>query len=351
VIFLAEDDYYGILGVGRNASQDEIKKAYRTLAKKYHPDRNPNDKGAEEKLKAINEAYDTLGDPDKRARYDRWGTADEQGIDMSGFGDIFSSIFRGFEGFGGFGGFGGMGERSRPSPGQTLRVSIDLSFEEAFFGVEKEIAFNRKIHCETCKGSGAAPGSAPRKCPTCRGQGQIARSMGYLSIAQTCPTCGGLGETIDTPCPECKGEGLQKERKEIKLPVPPGVEDGQGIRISGGGNAGTRRGPYGDLIVMFNVAPHETFIRRGLHVYTEYEIPFSLAVLGGEIEVPTMRGLSKMKVKSGTEGGTLFRMKDKGVHANDGRKGDQLVRVKIQIPKKPTKEQKELLSKLSEASL
>jgi molecular chaperone DnaJ len=345
VEFLAEDDYYDVLGVGRNATQDEIKRAYRTLAKKYHPDRNPNDKSAEEKLKAINEAYGVLGDPDKRSRYDRWGTADEQGIDMEGFGDIFSSIFRGF---GGFGGFGGRSGATGPSAGQTLRISINLTFEEAFFGVEKELAFNRKIHCETCKGSGAAPGSSPKTCPTCRGQGQIARSMGFLSVAQTCPTCGGLGESIDTPCPDCRGQGLQTERREIKLPIPPGVEDGQGIRISGGGNAGARRGPFGDLIVMFNVAPHEIFVRRGLHVYMEHEIPFSVAVLGGEVEVPTMRGLSKMKVSAGTEGGTLFRMKHKGVHAEDGRRGDQLVRVKIQIPKKPSKEQKEFLSKYSE---
>jgi molecular chaperone DnaJ len=345
VAFLAEDDYYDILGVSRNATQDEIKRAYRTLAKKYHPDRNPNDKSAGEKLKSINEAYGVLGDPDKRSRYDRWGTADEQGIDMDNFGDIFSSIFRGF---GGFGGFSGRGGPAGPAPGQTLRISINLTFEEAFFGAEKELAFNRKIHCETCKGSGAAPGSSPKTCPTCRGQGQIARSMGFLSVAQTCPTCGGLGESIDTPCPNCRGQGLQAERREIKLPIPPGVEDGQGIRISGGGNAGARRGPFGDLIVMFNVATHETFVRRGLHVYMEHEIPFSVAVLGGEVEVPTMRGLSKMKISSGTEGGTLFRMKHKGVHAEDGRRGDQLVRVKIQIPKKPSKEQKEFLSKFSE---
>lgn len=345
--FLAEDDYYDILGVGRNATQDEIKKAYRTLAKRYHPDRNPNDKTAEEKLKTINAAYDVLGDSEKRASYDRWGTADAQGIDMGGFQDIFSSIFRGFGG--GFGDFG-FGGRSRagPPPGQTLRISIDLTFEEAFFGVEKEIAFNRKIHCETCKGSGAAPGSSAKTCPTCRGQGQIARSMGFLSVAQTCPTCGGLGETIDTPCPDCKGQGLRQERREITLPIPPGVEDGQGIRIQGGGSAGARRGPYGDLIVMFNVAPDEMFVRRGLHVYTEYEIPFSIAVLGGEVEVPTMHGSSKMKVSSGTEGGKLFRMKGKGVHSSDGRQGDQLVRIKIQIPKKLSKRQKEYLNEFSE---
>ena len=342
---LAEDDYYDILGVERTASQEEIKKAYRTLAKKYHPDRNP-DKDAAEKLKDINVAYDVLGDPEKRANYDRFGTADAQGIDMGGFQDFISSFFGGGRGFGGFGdfGFGGRG-RAGPPPGQTLRLTINLTFDEAFFGADKEIAFNRKVHCEECKGSGAAPGSSPVTCPTCRGQGQVARSMGFLSVAQTCPSCHGTGERIDKPCKACKGTGLENERREMTIPIPAGVEDGQGIRIQGGGNAGSRRGPHGDLIVMFSVEPHDLFVRRGLHVYMEYDIPFPLAVTGGEIEVPTMHGTSKMKVKKGTKGGTLFRMKGKGVHTSDGRKGDQLVRVQIQIPQKLSKEQKEYLSK------
>jgi len=350
VNILAEDNYYDLLGVEKSATQDEIKKAYRTLAKKYHPDRNP-DEAAGEKLKDINAAYDVIGDPEKRANYDRYGTADAQGIDMSGFGDLFSSFFGGGRGRGrGFGGFGRRGGRGRagPPPGQTLRLSINLTFEEAFFGTEKDIAFTRKIHCEECKGSGAAAGSSPVTCPTCRGQGQVARSMGFLSVAQTCPTCQGTGERIETPCKSCKGSGLQNERSEIPIPIPAGVEDGQGLRIPRGGNAGPRRGPHGDLIVMFAVEPHDTFIRRGLHIYLEQEIPFSLAVMGGETEVPTMHGSSKMKVSKSTEGGTLFRMKGKGVHTSDGRKGDQLVRVQIQIPRKLTKEQKEYLRKYSD---
>jgi len=341
---LAEDDYYGILGVEKSATQEEIKKAYRTLAKKYHPDRNP-DEAAGEKLKSINAAYDVLGDPEKRANYDRYGTADAQGIDMGGFQDFISSFFGGGGGFGG--GFGRRG-RAGPPAGQTLRLTIDLTFDEAFFGTDKEIAFNRKIHCDECKGSGAAAGSSPVTCPTCRGQGQIARSMGFLSVAQTCPTCQGTGERIDKPCNSCKGSGLQNERKKITIPIPPGVEDGQGIRIQGGGNAGSRRGPHGDLIVMFEVAHHDIFMRRGLHVYMEQDIPFPLAVTGGEIEVPTMRGSSKMKVSKGTEGGTLFRMKGKGVHTSDGRKGDQLVRVNILIPKKLNKEQKAYLDQYTD---
>ena len=347
VNILAEDDYYGILGVEKSATQDEIKKAYRTLAKKYHPDRNP-DKAAGEKLKEINAANDVLSDPEKRANYDRWGTADAQGIDMGDFGDLFSSFFGG--GRRGFGGFGRRGGRGRPGPppGQTLRFTINLTFEEAFFGADKEIAFNRKIHCEECKGSGAAVGSSPVTCPTCRGQGQVARSMGFLSVAQTCPTCQGTGSRIEKPCKSCRGSGLKKDRSEITIPIPAGVEDGQGIRIQGGGNAGSRKGPHGDLIVMFAVEPHDMFVRRGLHIYVEQDIPFPLAVTGGETEVPTMHGSSKMKVSKRTKGGTLFRMKGKGVHTSDGRKGDQLVRVQIQIPKKLSKEQKEYLRQYSD---
>ena len=337
---MAEDDYYDLLGVNRRATQDEIKKAYRRLAKENHPDRNP-DKAAEEKLKRVNEAYDVLSDSEKRANYDRYGTADFQGINMDGFGDIFSSIFRGFGGFGGGRGRG----RAGPPPGQTLRMTIKLTFLEAFFGTEKEIAFRRKIKCETCGGSGAKPGSSPTQCRTCGGQGQVVRSMGgFMSVAQTCPTCRGLGESIDSPCGDCRGQGLQNERKETIVPIPPGVEDGQGIRIQGGGNFGPRGGPPGDLILMFSVEPHESFVRRGLHVYMETEIPFSIAVIGGEVEVETLWGSSKMKIKKGTAGGTVFRMKGKGVHTEDGRSGDQLVRVNIHIPKKLSKKQKEYLS-------
>ena len=341
---MAEDDFYERLGVSRSSTQDDIKKAYRRLAKDYHPDRNP-EASAEEKLKRVNEAYDVLSDPEKRSNYDRYGTADFQGINMDGFGDIFGSIFRGFGGFGGFGQRG----RAGPPPGQTLRMTINLTFEEAFFGTEKEIAFSRKVKCETCEGSGAKPGTKPIRCKTCGGQGQVVRSMGgFMSVAQTCPTCRGLGESIDTPCSGCRGSGQQNERKETKVPIPPGIEDGQGIRIQGGGNAGQRGGPNGDLILMFSVKPHKEFVRRGLHIYMETDIPFSIAALGGEVEVLTMWGNSKIKVKRGTEGGTMFRMKGKGVHSQDSRSGDQLVRVNIKIPRKLNKQQKDYLRKFDE---
>jgi len=344
------DDYYGILGVSRTASDEEIKKAYRHLAKEYHPDLHPGDKQAEEKLKKVNEAYEVLGDPQKRATYDRYGTTDFRGINWdaeSGFGDIFSQIFRDFSGFGGFGDFGT--GRAGPPPGDNLRVNINLTFEEAFFGTEKQIAFQRLVRCDSCNGSGAKPGSSPTRCRTCGGRGQVIKSMsGFITIAQTCPTCGGLGESIGSPCQKCRGTGLMKERREVRIPVPAGVEDGMYQRIRGGGNAGERGGPYGDLIVVFGVEPHKTFVRRGLHVYLESEIPFSVATLGGEVEVPTMYGNSKIRIGKGTESGTILRMREKGVHAADGRKGDQLVRVNIRVPKHLTKEQEQYLQQFEQ---
>ncbi len=324
-----DDDYYAILGVPRTATTEEIKRAYRRLAKEYHPDMRPGDKQAEEMLKKINQAYDVLSDPDKRANYDRYGTAEAQGINIDGFSDLIRDFF------GGFGGFGFTEqEREGPPRGENLRITIRLTFEQAFFGTEKEIAFNRRVRCTTCNGTGAKPGTTPSRCRTCGGRGQVVRTMGFMSVAQTCPRCEGMGEVIDYPCPKCRGSGLETERREIKIPVPPGVEDGMVQRIRGGGDAGPRGGPNGDLIVVYEVEPHQTFVRRGLHVYTETSIPFSVAVLGGEVEVQTMWGPAKMKVAAGTEGGTLFRMRGKGVHASDGRQGDQLVRVNIQIPKK-----------------
>ncbi len=344
---MASDDYYNLLGVSKNATQEEIKKAYRKLAKELHPDRNP-DKAAEERLKSINEAYDVLSDPEKRANYDRYGTADFEGINMDGFGSIFDQIFRGF-------GFGGMDRgfsQRGPPQGESLRLRIPLTFEEAFFGVEKEVAIRRKVSCNTCSGSGAEPGTSPVRCRTCGGRGQVVRTMGgFMQVSQTCPTCHGMGQSIETPCKQCNGAGLETTREELKFPLPPGIEDGMMQRIRGGGNAGPRGGSPGDLIILFEVAEHDQFIRKGLHVFLETDIPFSVAVLGGEIEVPTMWGSSKLKVKKGTKGGTVLRMKDKGVHTNDGRKGDQLVRVEIHIPEKPSKDQQKFLEQMSEFAL
>ncbi|MEM4734696.1 MAG: J domain-containing protein, partial [Candidatus Thorarchaeota archaeon] len=208
--------------------------------------------------------------------------------------------------------------------------------------------FKRKVTCTSCRGSGAKPGTTPKRCKTCGGRGQVFRSMGFMSVSQTCPTCMGMGEMIDTPCPKCNGTGVETEKRQLKIPVPAGVEDGMAQRIRGGGNAGPRGGPYGDLIIVFNVRNHEKFVRRGLHVYLETDIPFSVAVLGGEVEVPTMWGPSKIRVPPGTEGGALFRMKGKGVHTDDGRQGDQLVRVSIQVPKKLNDEQRKYLEQFDQ---
>lgn len=340
-----DEDYYEILGVSRSATQDEIKRAYRRLAKEYHPDLNPGDKSAEEKLKKINEAYSVLSDPEKRANYDRYGTADFQGINMDDFSDLFRQFFSGFGGFGSF----GMDDRRSRLRGRNLRLNIRLTFEDAFFGTEKTVSFRRQVPCEVCKGSGASPGSSPRRCPTCGGRGQVMRTMGgFMAVTQTCPTCQGIGEVIDSPCKKCKGTGLQREDVKITIPIPPGVEDGMAQRIRGGGDAGPRGGPPGDLILMFHVKPHEKFVRRGLHVYLEHDIPFDIAVLGGEVEVPTMWGLSEIKIPKGTRDGTLFRMRGKGVRTEEGRTGDQLVRVHIEVPKKLTKKQREYLEKFKE---
>ncbi|MBD3405391.1 MAG: molecular chaperone DnaJ [Candidatus Lokiarchaeota archaeon] len=341
---MAEDDYYDILGVERTATPEQIKRAYRKLAKKLHPDLNPGDQSAEDQFKRVNEAYEVLSDPEKRANYDRYGTADFEGVDMGGFGDIFSEIFRSFGG-----GFGRRGRRAGPPPGENLRVRIDLTFEEAFFGTEKEIAFRRKVQCETCKGSGAKPGTSPVTCRTCGGRGQVRRSMGgFMTVSQTCPSCRGAGISIESPCPDCRGIGLQEDRVEIKIPVPAGVEDEMYQRVTGGGNAGARGGPSGDLIIVFRVEAHDDFVRRGLHVFSEIDIPYHIAVLGGEVEVPTMYGTSKMSIPRATHGGTQFRMKGKGVHAENGRKGDQFVRVHIGIPHKISKEQKKYLEQFED---
>ncbi len=346
---MAVNDFYETLGVNRNATQDEIKKAYRKLAKKHHPDRNPNDRAAEERLKAVNEAYDTIGDPEKRANYDRYGTADFQGIDMDGFGSIFDQIFRGF----GFrGGTASQYSSRGPPQGESLRLTIPLTFDEAFFGVEKEVAIRRKIKCKTCTGSGAEPGTSPVRCRTCNGRGQIMQTMGgFMRVLQTCPTCRGIGQIIQSKCKVCRGSGLERTRVELNFPIPPGVEDGMSQRLRGGGNAGPRGGPPGDLLVVFSVEPHDVFVRKGLHVFLDTYIPYSTAVLGGEVEVETMWGTSKLKIKKGTNGGTVLRMKGKGVHANHGRKGDQMVRVEIHIPRKPNKAQQKALQSISEEGL
>lgn len=352
------NDPYGTLGVDQNASQDEIKKAYRKLSKKYHPDIN-HEPGAEDKYKEIQEAYETLGDEQKRANFDQYGSADgPQGFGGQGFGG---------QGFGGFGGdfsdifgqmFGGGGARrdpNAPQQGSDLRYSMDLTFEEAVFGKVTNIKYNRDEECQTCHGSGAKPGSAPVTCHKCGGAGVIDvvqdTPFGRIKTQQTCDVCHGTGKEIKEKCPTCGGVGHLSQAHEVKVTVPAGVEDGQQMRLNSQGEAGINGGPYGDLYVVFNVAPSAEFKRNGTEIYSELAISFVQAALGDEVLVKTVHGNIKMKIPAGTQTGTSFRLKGKGAPRVNGHiNGDQHVEVKIQVPKSLNKGQKEALKAFAIAS-
>jgi molecular chaperone DnaJ len=346
-------DYYRILGVPRDATQEEIKKAYRKLALKYHPDRNPNDKEAEEKFKEINEAYACLSDPEKRAKYDRFGTVDgfefsDAGFDSfaSAFSDIFEDIFGDF-----FGTFTGQRRRTRPKRGADLRYDLSISLEEAVRGCEKEITIPRWVSCELCGGSGAKPGSGPVRCPECGGSGYVRFQQGFFSVSRTCPRCGGSGTYIVTPCRACNGEGRVRKYRTVSVKIPPGVDNGSRLRISGEGELGSHGGPPGDLYIIISVKPHKFFKRQGLDLYCEVPITFPQAVLGGEIEVPTLYGTEKLKIPAGTPSGKEFVLRGKGVPRLGGHsRGDQIVRVYIDVPKKLTPRQKELLQEFARLS-
>ncbi|MFZ5590696.1 MAG: molecular chaperone DnaJ [Bacillota bacterium] len=356
---MAKRDYYEVLGVSRQASAEEIKKAYRKLARQYHPDANPNDKDAEAKFKEIAEAYEVLSDPEKRARYDRFGHA---GFDGQGFG---GQGFGGFEGFGAdFGGLGdifdmffGGGTRRRrgPEKGADLRVDLELTLEEAAFGVERDIKVPREEECTTCGGSGAAPGTKAQVCPACNGSGQIqyAQSTPFGRIVQTrtCDRCRGAGRVLEKPCPTCHGAGRVRRTRSIHVKVPPGVDSGTRLRVAGEGEPGLRGGPRGDLYVFIHVRPHKVFVRDGNDVICEVKISFAQAALGDEIEVPTLEGTAKMKVPEGTQSGTVFRLKGKGIPDVHGYgRGDQHVRVQVVTPTKLSEKQKELLREFARLS-
>ena len=306
-------DYYQILGVERNANQEDIKRAYRRLARQFHPDVNPDNPAAEERFKKINEAYQVLSDPQKRRRYDQFGHEGLQGTGFrgfSGFEDIFSSFGDIFEGFFGFGNRGG---RTRARQGKSLRYDVSLTLEQAFRGVEQEISFHRLEACPACGGTGAAPGSEPRTCPTCQGRGQVVRSQGFFQVASTCPACHGQGEIITDPCQDCRGGGKVRVERTVSVKIPAGVDTGSQLRLAGEGEKGRNGGPPGDLYVVIRVRPHDVFEREGADIYLEVPVSYATLVLGGEIEVPTLDGKAKLKIPPGTDSGTVFRLRGKGL--------------------------------------
>jgi len=362
---MAKEDYYKLLGVSREATKDELKKAYRKLAVKYHPDKNPGNKEAEDKFKQISEAYDVLKDDEKRAAYDRYGHDAFAGAGagggrpggMGGFHDpfdIFREVFGGGGGGGGggifdefFGGGGGRG-RGGAQRGSDLRYDMEISLEEAAAGTTKEIEYRRAGSCKHCGGSGAEPGSGRKTCTTCNGQGRVIAQQGFFSIRQTCPTCGGQGQIVENPCRECHGEGSVMETHRLKVRVPAGVDTGSKLRSAGNGEAGAHGGQAGDLYIVLHVKEHDIFERRGDDLFCEIPIKFTLATLGGTIEVPTLSGRASLKIPSGTQAGTTFRLRGKGMPTLRGStNGDQLVRVQIEVPKKLSGRQKEILEEFA----
>jgi molecular chaperone DnaJ len=343
---MAKRDYYEVLGVERGASEADLKKAYRRLAMKHHPDRNPGDKAAEESFKEANEAYEVLSDASKRAAYDQYGHAgvDPQmgggpGFGNANFSDIFGDVFSDF--FGGGGRGGGRGGAQR---GSDLRYTLELDLEEAVRGTTVSIRVPTLVNCKVCDGNGAKKGSSPVGCPTCAGIGQVRMQQGFFSVQQTCPRCHGQGKIISDPCEACHGEGRVEEFKTLSVKVPPGVDTGDRIRLSGEGEAGVQGGPTGDLYVVINVREHSIFQRDGKNLYCEVPISFTDAALGGELEVPTLDGRVKLKIPEGTQTGKQFRLRGKGVApVRGGAPGDLLCRVAVETPVNLDRRQRELL--------
>ena len=335
--------------MARGANEQEIKSAYRKLALQFHPDRNPNNPDAEEKFKEASEAYAILADGEKRAMYDRFGHAGlgggAGGFDSSSFQD-FGEIFGDFFGFGEIFGQGGR-TRTRAQRGPDLREDLTLEFEEAVFGTESQVTVRRHETCETCRGSGSAPGKAPAACRACGGRGQVRYQQGFFSIARTCPTCHGAGSVITDPCSKCKGEGRMLRQRTVDAKIPAGVEDGTRIRYAGLGESGVHGGPPGDLYIVLHVKEHPFFEREGNDLHCVVPISFTQAALGTEIEVPTLEGEHMLKVPEGTQSGTRFRIRSKGVPVLNGRgKGDLFVEARVQTPAKISKRQRELLEEL-----
>ena len=355
-------DYFEVLGVSKNASEDEIKRAYKKLARKYHPDMNPGDKEAEEKFKEVNEANEVLSNPEKKAKYDQFGFAGVDpnygagqggyggagGFDFGDLGDIFGSFFGG--------GFGGGGRRNPNAPqrGESIRASLSVEFTEAAFGCEKSITIDRSEQCPTCKGKGCAPGTTPEVCTQCHGTGTVTQAQrtpfGMMQSQTVCPKCRGRGQIIHQPCPDCRGAGAVRKRRTIQVNIPAGIDNGQTISLRGQGHSGKNGGPAGDLLITVMVRPHEIFRRDGTAVFCEAPITFTQAVLGGTLEIPTIDGKVKYDIPEGTQSGTVFRLRGKGLPVLNGRgRGDQYVTVNIETPRNLNREQKEALKKFSES--
>ncbi|MFM8831957.1 MAG: molecular chaperone DnaJ [Spartobacteria bacterium] len=351
-------DYYEVLGVDRNIGEEDLKRAYRKLAVKYHPDKNPGDHEAEEKFKELGEAYEALSDPNKRAAYDRYGhAAFQNGMGGGGGGfhdpfDLFREVFSGaggggvFEQF--FGGGGGVDSSGRQR-GSDLRYDLQITLEEAAKGCEKEIEIRKLDACEPCSGSGAQKGSKAVTCPTCRGRGQVVASRGFFQVAQTCPACHGSGRIIEKPCTSCQGEGRVEKTSRVKIKIPAGIDSDSRLRSTGGGEAGLRGGASGDLYVVVHIKEHEVFTRNGMDLACEVPIPFTTAALGGEIRVPTLDGAVSLKIPAGTQSGSTFRIRGLGMPALQGlAKGDILTYVQVEVPTRLDSAQREALERFAE---
>lgn len=356
---MSKRDYYEILGLSKDASEGDIKKAYRKVAKECHPDLNPNDKEAEQRFKDASEAYEVLGNAEKKAQYDQYGHAGMNGqagggfgggFSGGGFGDIFEDIFDMFGG----GGSGGA-RRQGPTRGADIRSGMNITFEEAAFGVEREVKIERTEDCSTCSGTGAKPGTDKKTCEKCSGTGQIkfAQNTPFGQIVRTaaCDECQGTGEKIESPCSSCHGTGREKKIKTLNVQIPAGVDTGSVISLRGEGEAGEKGGPRGDLYIYIEVEPHKIFEREGTNLYCEVPISFSQAALGADLKVPSLEGTLKYTIQPGTQTGTTFRMKGKGIASlRGGRKGDLFIKVKVEVPTKLNDRQRELIKELAKES-
>ena len=351
---MSKRDYYEVLGISKGASSSEIKKAYRKAAVEHHPDKNPDDPEAEDRFKEVGEAYEILSNEEKRAAYDRFGHSAFSGGGQRSHDpfDLFREVFGGGGGGGGggifeelFGGGTGRGRRGGASNrGADLRYDLELTLEEAAAGTEKQLELEKAVVCKTCAGSGSSSGSGTTTCHTCGGHGQVISSRGFFQVQQTCPDCNGTGTIVENPCPDCRGEGRLEELSRIKLKIPAGIAHGSRIRSTGNGEAGWRGGGSGDLYVVVHIKEHDVFEREDNDLFCEVPIPFIVATLGGELEVPTLTGKASIKIPPGTQNTTVFRLRDRGIQfLNSTRKGDLMVQVQVEIPTKLNKQQREAL--------